>query len=72
MKACNITDHDLLFVTLPMGIASSHTPENPGDQVAAIKDTANADRGKEQGNTTYKWIEGNCLKEYGNSAAKWK
>jgi hypothetical protein len=72
MKACDITDHDLLFVTLPMGTASPHTPEKPGIQVDATKDTANAERGKEQGNTSYRWIEGNCLKEYGNSAAKWK
>jgi hypothetical protein len=68
LQACKITDHCLMFTTLPMGQASACPPAQSGVPSPAIPETATASGGSAPDHTTYQWVEGSSLKEYGTSA----
>jgi hypothetical protein len=72
MQACNITDHDLVFTTVPMRPAAAHPPRHNSTPPQVTPETATAASAQTQPAITYRWIEGTCLKEYGTSAVKWK
>ena len=72
LQACKITDHDLLFATLPMRQSRAQQPAQTAIHSQGIHDTETAASGNAANNTSYQWVEGTCLKEYGTSTVIWK
>jgi hypothetical protein len=85
LQKCNITDHDLQSITVPMSRAANIAPP-PGLHHSNATDSALADKraghpmeetpGKQNtknvDTVSYRWIEGDCLKNYSSSAVIWK
>lgn len=72
LQACNFTDHDLISTTVPMRPAGAHPPRHTDDSPTASPANASDSSAQPQSTTTYRWVEGTCLKEYGTSAVTWK
>ena len=52
--------------------AGAHPPRHTDDSAAVSPETESAKDAQTQSATSYRWVEGTCLKEYGTSAATWK
>ena len=55
-----------------MRLSSAQKPAITAIPAQDIQDTETAASGNAAKNTSYRWVEGTCLKEYGTSAAIWK
>jgi hypothetical protein len=67
LQACKITDHDLLYVKLPLSTAGALPTTCPTTAENRPEDNAQA-----HDSISFRWVEGECLKDYGTSAVRWK
>jgi len=75
LQVCAITDHDLLHTTLPIPPEMAQKANRADDKTRpnpATTNTQSDDTPTQNEMTTYRWVEGESLKEYSSSAAKWQ
>jgi hypothetical protein len=57
---------------MPISPAGAHPTTKKGLKLSSTSPAETEDSVYAHSATSYRWIEGTCLKEYGTSAVKWK